>query len=338
MPITMRNREKKSEKILQRNRKIFMRIAGVVMPLSLFSLLKICLGAIGISWLSTYASAELLVSEICILLFMSSAIMLGLKCNSFMFSLGAVCALSPLIALNVCPDASSVMLLFMSSFFGCLLGLISGGARMITRLPVAQCSLCMCLIYEGTAFLFEQNGRYTVPDNNYFGGMRSFFICIVIFEIFFWLLMNKTVYGYNWRAVAINGKIAKAVQVDCEQNLFYTYILSGGLMGASGFMLFVREGESIGAGLNFVSVRILFFALLPLFIGRLLSKFIGGWAGNLFGAVCAAMIYSAGREIGFSENTNIVVCSAVLLVILIYLSNEKNFFFRIHTKKISEKI
>ena len=103
-------------------------------------------------------------------------------------------------------------------------------------------------------------------------------------------------------------------------------------MGAVGIMLYLREGESVSAALNFSSVRVLFFGLLPLFVGRLISRASGELSGEVIGSVCIAMIYSALAQLGLSESLRTVICGGGLLLLLIYISNEKRIFKKIHLR------
>lgn len=306
---------------------------GLSIPLILFVALRLCLYFLDVYWIAESQALTFFVSEVGILLFMSVALSLNLRCERFDFSLGAVAILSPLLALGIFSGAGIYAAVLTAAFFGGLLGLISGGVQMLTRLPPAFCSLGLCIIYEGLGYICSRAGErkyYFFGERD--GVVRFFIISVILLLVFLRFLMRKTLFGYNYRAISQDENICRRAGMGVELNKLFTYILSGALMGIVGIMIYMREGESMGASLNFSSVRVLFFGLLPLFVGRLLSRYLGEFAGDFFGAVSGAMIYSAMLAAGFSEDIGIVISAALLLLLLIYLSRGRRFFDRIHTK------
>lgn len=313
--------------------KIFKCAIGLSIPLALFIFLGICMYAGGIRWLWDSGSLTFFVSEVGILLFMSISLSLHLRCERFDFSLGAVIILAPLLALGVFSESHITIVVLAAAFFGGMLGLMSGSLEMLTSLPPAFCSLGLCIVYEGLGYICSRAGEHKY----FFVGesddiMRFFGVSILLILIFMWFLMRRTLFGYNYRAISQSEDIARRAGIGCELNKLLMGILSSALMGVVGVMIYMREGQNLEASLNFSSVRILFFGLLPLFVGKLLSHYLGEFAGNFFGAVCAAMIYSAMFASGISEDLGIVISAGALLLLLIYLSHRRKIFRRIHTK------
>ncbi len=307
---------------------------GFCIPLTLFAVLRLCLHFLGIYWLGDSQTLTFFVSEVGILLFMSVALSLNLRCERFDFSLGAVAILAPLLSLGIFSKAHITVAVLAAAFFGGLLGLISGGLQILTALPPAFCSLGLCIVYEGFGYICSragERGYYFFGERD--GIIRFFVVSVAMLLIFLRFLMRKTLFGYNYRAISQGEDICRKAGMGIELNKLFVYILSGALMGVVGIMIYMREGGSLKASLNFSSVRVLFFGLLPLFVGRLLSRYLGGFAGDFFGAVCSAMIYSAMFAVGFSEDLCIVISAVALLLLLIYLSRGRRFFRRIYTKE-----
>ena len=240
-----------------------LKILGLLVPIVTFAAIKLILSALDTPWLASGRSVLYFCAEITTLLFMSVALSLNLKCGSFDFSLGAVALLTPYLSLGVFPAADLLTLFVTAVFFGCLLGLISGCTQILTRLSPAFCSLCLCIIYEGLGYICSrgEETKYTLTGKTDDSLLRFFILSTVFLLVFLWFVMKKTVFGYNYRAVSCNEEIAREAGVDTEWNKLFLYIISGGLMGAVGIMLYLREGESVPAALNFSSVRVLFFGL-----------------------------------------------------------------------------
>lgn len=292
--------------------------------------------AFDINWLADDEGRLLLIAETAILLFMSEALSLGLRCSGFDFSLGAVAVLSPTLALCLPIGKSSTALVLLSLFFGCLLGLISGGVQVLTALPSAFCSLVICLIYEGISQI-----QWSVAGVQG-ASIPTASVALYIVSIFLLLcgravILNKTAFGYNLRAISKNPEICRYAGVNFKISALISHIVSGGVMGCAGAMLCMRQGELILSGLNFSSVRILFFGLLPLFAGRLFSRISGDGRGAVLGAVCSAVVYSVLSELGAVEDEIILICGGMLLILLIYISNEKKIFRRIRIRNIPKE-
>ncbi len=313
--------------------KILRCAAGLCIPLTLLVSIGILTHIFGIRWPGEDGSLMFFVSEVGILLFMSLSLSLNLRCGRFDFSLGAVAILAPLLTLGIFSDAGIATLILLSAFFGGLLGLMSGGVQMLMSLPPAFCSLGLCAVYEGLGYICSRAGErkyYFFDDTG--SKLRFFAVSVPLVLIFIRFLMRRTLFGYNYRAISQDVDVARRAGVRCELNTLIVDVLSGSLMGVAGAMIYMRNGQSLDASLNFTSVRILFFGLLPLFFGKLLARYLGEFAGDLFGAISGAMIYSAIYAVGFSDDFSIVISAMILLLLLIYLSNRQKIFRRINIK------
>lgn len=275
--------------------------------------------------------------ETVILLLMSAALSLELRCGGLDFSLGAVAVLSSSICAYIF-SGSYVISVLLSVFFGAAAGLLSGAVRVISRLSCALCSLCMCLIYEGLAFIARGGNKtyFAIGEVGYADALRLLSVGVML-TVILYIAVRKTAWGAGYRAMSKNRKTAELCGVDIRLCEIITHIISGGLMGGAGALLCIREGRLIEAGLSFSSVRILFFGLLPLLWGRLYSYLTGDAVGDLLGVICSAGLYCMLRSVtrgmdGVSaENITAIASGALLLIFLAFLSNRRSFFGKIRT-------
>ncbi|MBE6548267.1 MAG: hypothetical protein E7667_05250 [Ruminococcaceae bacterium] len=309
--------------------------AGILIPVVLYVCIRLIFRISGGEWLSDDTSRTELFFETCILFYMSIALSLNLRSGSFDFSLGALAAFSAYSAAVMARGGA--MWIMLAIFFGVILGIVSGGARILSGMTSAVSSLCFCLIFEGLLFVIScgQQVNVFLPMGKLFDNAPLFCLHATGALMLFYIFLRNTPFGYDYRAICASRRIACASGVDFATNKFIVYIVAGALMGVAGVMLCVKEGRSILPGLNFSSVRILFFALLPLFLGRLISRLTGELIGAFLGALCSAMIYSAMTQAGLSENFQVISVSAALLLLLIYMSNERKIFNKIQIKKLT---
>lgn len=278
------------------------------------------------------SGAEIFVREVGILLFLAASLSLSLDFNTFDFSLGAIAYLSPILTFGLFPSVSDVGLILTSLGFGCLLGLITGGICVLTHIPFAWISLCMCLVYEGLA-TFCHTQRYPA-SGEFLGSTIAFFVIFsLLMCIFLYVVFEKSVFGRVCLAISQKPKLCKAAGVSVTMHKLILNMISGGMMGILGVMLYINEGRLIASGQNFTSMRILFFGLLPLFFGKLMSYCCGNFVGRILGCVGGATVYASMKIMGADENLRVIISSIILIFLLIYLSNRQKIFKRILPKK-----
>lgn len=315
------------------NRKVIKCILGVLFLPVLYILLSLIMFFWGVKFSRT--GAEFFVCEVGILLVLSCAMSLSLDFNTFDFSLGAVACLSPILTLGLFPSACGLGLLFLSLLLGCLMGLAVGSICVLSHIPYAWISLCMCLVYEGIATFCYTEKQY---HGEFLGSTVGFFaVFFVLLSVLLYIVFEKSLFGRVCCAISQNPRLCKEEGVNVTLHKLILNTVSGGLMGILGVMLYINEGRLLPSGQNFTSLRILFFGLLPLFFGKLLSYCCGNFIGKILGCVGSGMIYASLKIMGADENLRVIISSIILLLLLIYLSNRRNIFKHILPKKHREK-
>ena len=308
-------------------------VMASLVPVILYFVSEVICRAFDIDFLGNGEGVLYFFAEVAILFFMSSALNVNLKLERYDFSLGAVCMLSSVLSVSICKGYADVTTMLVAIVIGAVLGLVSGGVFYLTRLPFAICSLCIALIYEGLSYVvFVTNGVVNAFRVDFFSDMILFFFAAtILLFLFLHIVFRKTPFGYNYKALMLSA--GKNININSTHITVICYVISGILMGVVGFMLCIREGAVPTVSLNFSSVRIMFYAFVPLFFGRFLSRLTDELFGSFIGAVCGAMLFSLLESLGAPAYMQIIISSVMLLVMLIYLSNERRILKRIMVKK-----
>ncbi len=309
-----------------------------ILPLLFAVILQgICM-ANGRTMITNMTSFKNFVVYTAIVMITTIALSTNLNSGRFDFSLGAMAALSSVIGAKVTymvlggGSGSALLMLLITVLVGAVLGLVSGLLYVALRIPPIITSLGVTLIYEGILFTITE-GRYVMKEvqnasmtaftNQWLYGAA---IIVVVLAACI-LLFDYTKFGYEYQALKQGQKVAVNTGIKEVPNAIACYVLCGGLMGLVGFLNAARNTTIDGNQLNFGSISIMFTAFLPMFIGSYIGRFINEKIGFLFAAVCMSMINSTfavfSNEV--SASMQAIINAVMLVVFLIYLSNEERF-------------
>lgn len=278
------------------------------------------------------------------------ALSINLNSGRFDFSLGSMAALSSVIGAKITysilsgGQGSAVVMLLITILVGAILGLLSGLLYIALRLPPIITSLGVTLIYEGILFTIT-SGRYVMkevqnPSMTAFTGHWIYAgIMIVLVLIICIFLFDDTRFGYEYNALKQGQKVAVNTGIKEIPNAIACYVFCGGLMGIVGFLNAARSTTINGGQLNFGSISIMFTAFLPMFIGSYIGRFVNEKVGYLFAALCMSMLNSTfavfSNEI--SASMQAIINAVLLVVFLIYLSNEHLLFTLLKKSAVDQK-
>ena len=278
-----------------------------------------------------------------IVMITTMALSINLNSGRFDFSLGSIMTLSSVIGARLTysllagGQGSAALMFVCTVAAGIVLGLVSGVIYVSLGIPPIITSLGVTLIYEGITFTITE-GRYLMEEvqNPSMAGCRNTWVysalimaAVLVFMIF---VFDHTRFGYNYRALKEGQKVAVDTGIREVPNAIGCYTICGALMGIVGFLYAVRTTNIDTSALNFGSIGIMFTAFLPMFIGGYISRFSNEKLGFLLAALCMSMLNStfAVFSNAIKASTQSIINAVLLVVFLIYLSNEHRFkaFFK----------
>ncbi len=270
-----------------------------------------------------------------IVMLTTMALSINLNSGRFDFSLGAMAILASVISSKVTyailggGTGSAAVMLLLNILIGAALGLCSGGLYVLLRIPPIITSLGVTLILEGITFTITE-GKYVMDEvrnasmSTFSGNWYYSAIVIVAILVLMIYLFDHTKFGYDYAALKNGQKVAVNTGVKEVPNALVCYAICGALMGAVGFLNAARSTSINGGSLNFGSISIMFTAFLPMFIGGYIGRFSNEKLGFLLAAVCMSLLNStfAAFSNEISASTQSIINAVLLVVFLIYLSNE----------------
>jgi simple sugar transport system permease protein len=183
-----------------------------------------------------------------------------------------------------------------------------------------------------TGYLLNRYGQHVgngvrttpIPDSSHIGGWHPFAtadgpiwtlsLLAVVLGVGFWVLLNKTRFGFDLRATGLSQTAAVASGVNVSRMVVYSMLISGGIAGLIWMPAFYGSAHSYGtsfqAGLGFTGIAV---ALL----GRNQA------AGIAFGAVLFAFLNAQANRLTIETDVSVSVVQitqgiTVLAVVIAY--------------------
>ncbi|MDR2828013.1 MAG: hypothetical protein LBV51_01165 [Acholeplasmatales bacterium] len=257
---------------------------------------------------------------------MAIALSINLFSGRFDFSLGAIMLLSSIVSAKICTTLNLpfMWVLLFSVLAGALAGAISGSAYVVFKLPPLVISLIMTLVFEGLGYIISSGKIVSTTNRGYDAGGALWILAIVFIVVIAILIVifNYTKFGYNYRSLMHGQKVSVATGVKEKSNAIMCYTISGALIGVCSFFSIMNSGGPMPTG-NFQSVGSVFVCFFAVFIGAYLSKWCEQNVSYFLGGLSYAIISQFFSKSNIPKVWMPVLSSVILLVFVIYLSNEQ---------------
>lgn len=279
---------------------------------------------------NTLLTAQIVLSDHVTTAILALAILVPLTAGHFDFAVGAYLALSMAIAAKMASSGMPVL-------YGCLVGVavttiagvISGFIIVKLRVNSFIATLGMSQIAIALALVVTQNQPIAVNLPYWFTTMTRGKLFGVDFDVYYlliiavimWYVLEHTPIGRSSFAAGGNPEAARLSGVPVDRLAWITMIISGGLAGVAGVLLFSKVGAySAEYGPNF-----LFAAFAAVFFGATQIK----GRPNVWGTLLALYVLAvavAGLQLTFFGNEYWItpLFNGIALVIAVSLSVRKH--------------
>lgn len=315
----------------------------LAIPVLTAAILGILCAANGKAMIGNRISFNFFMLYTAIVMLTTMALSINLNSGRFDFSLGAMAVLAAVLSSKIsCAilgggAGSAIVMLVLCIVIGAVLGLCSGGLYVLLGIPPIITSLGVTLILEGTTFTIT-GGKYVMDEvrnssmSAFSGNWYYSAIIIVLTLALIIYLFDHTRFGFDYSALKNGQKVAVNTGVKEVPNALICYAICGALMGVVGFLNAARSTSINGGSLNFGSISIMFTAFLPMFIGGYIGRFSNEKLGYLLAALCMSMLNStfAAFSNEISASAQSIINAVLLVVFLIYLSNEHKLASLLH--------
>lgn len=265
----------------------------------------------------------------------SYAMCCNVLCNRMDLSAGAVVMLSGMIGAKMVylHDIGLAPFALLVVGSGIVLGIISGIAYILMRVPAIVTALGVCMIYETFSNLTSISWVTAISGDT--TTLGRFPYCIIIFAVMavlFYLIFNNTKFGYNVRACASSQQIAKNGGVNTKKTAFLCYVVSAVFLGVAALLKISIQG-SIDTPMYMSSTNIIFNCLLGIYVGLALEQYCNLVIGIFVGNFVLNMLTSGLLSLGLSSSLQDTASGVFLLIIMIYTYNNQRILDFIRNRK-----
>lgn len=265
----------------------------------------------------------------------SYAMCCNVLCNRMDLSAGAVVMLASMLGAKMVYLYGIGLVPFALIVIGAGLGLgiISGLAYMMMRVPAIVTALGVCMIYETFSNLASISWVTAISGET--TTLGRFPYCVIIFGIMtvlFYIIFNYTKFGYNVRACASSQQIAKNGGVNTRRTAFLCYVVSAVFLGVAALLRISIQG-SIDTPMYMSSTNIIFNCLLGIYVGLALEQYCNLVIGIFVGNFVLNMLTSGLLSLGLSSSLQDTASGIFLLLIMIYTYNNQRILDFIQNRK-----
>ncbi len=205
---------------------------------------------------------------------------------------------------------------------GSVMGLINGIGIVYLKIEPLLMTLATMFIYRGIGLLLT--GGRPVPINSaifkiiFAEGkilqIPSPVIIMVVFLIFCWFLLSKTVFGYNVRAVGGNVEAARVAGINISITKMITYMFMGFMAAGAGFIISGRLAHGIPTIGETFALDTIAATILG---GTALAGGRGTVTGTIVGAMIMGVLNNGMTLLGAQYYTELIVKGLVICLAVV---------------------
>lgn len=309
-----------------KNRKVKDVLFTLVFPIAVFVLMEfLCFVLKGRHLLGSLLDIKTLVRNTGVSAIIAFALSFNLFCGRFDLSLGAQrlagTIIGGLIAMKL--GLSGLWFLFFSLLCGLFFGFITGMVFVLTRVPPMVLGVGIGLVWECVPYTVSQGkglNLFGVHGTEILTSTAFTIATMIIVAIFVSVIMNKTKFGYEMKAIQGSQLIARNSGINIFRHAVLCYTFAGGLVCIAGIIdasFQTQMSSTMGLTSNGVVVSNMF--------AMMLGGYIGEKSNQATGVIVASLtlnLFSYGLTLmELSEANTSVVNQTVFVIFLVFLAN-----------------
>lgn len=246
--------------------------------------------------------------------------------GSIDLSIGSILALSAVVTSLLVPEMG-IWAFIPAIAVGALCGLINGLLIAIGRVPSFITTMGTVTALRGIVLIITQGTPIPINHQqflNLFAG-RSFFnipnaaIFVLVIVILSFILMEKTPFGKELRAVGGGERVAELSGIKVNKVKILAYVFAGTMYGIAGLLQVSRvlaATATLGIGFELSVIAAVVVG------GTALSGGVGGIKGTILGALIIQVLSNGMNMIGFDAYYQNVV-TGVVLIMAVFISVDR---------------
>ena len=254
------------------------------------------------------------------------ALSFNLSSGRFDLSLGAQrlagTIIGGTIALNL--GLSGIWLMLFAIIFGAIFGLLTGIIFVTLRVPPMVLGIGMGLIWEVFPYVFTSGKGLILfgkPGVQILSNTYFIVGTVVIVGVIMTLLMNKTKFGYELRAIQGSQVVAQNSGIDIFKHTVLCYTFAGALVCVAG-VISTAYATNLSSSLGLASSGAVAANMFPMILGGYLGRRSNDSIGTIVAAITIRIFAYGLAQMEFSEANASVFSQLVFVGFLIFLANE----------------
>lgn len=219
-----------------------------------------------------------------------------------------------------------------------LLSLVKAVLNYLFNIPFNLLSIGLMLIIECfTYFLFDGKGTFVIGDVVAIARAPNCFIVLGVAFIAMMLVWKYARFAGHVRAIGSNRQIAQSVGINIKKTDFIA-IMVGSVFSGLSAVLYLTSMGNINAVLNMTSMTLCFDAMMPIFIGMSLQRYVSLPVAIVIGAFTMKMLGTGVLAVGIPSYMQTVITGIFLLLFLSVTLNQNRMFEYRESKKRAAQI
>lgn len=231
-------------------------VFGLILIIIVFSILS--------KTFLTWTNMFLVLRQVSIIGIMACGMTFVLISGNFDLSVGSLLSFSTVLCVNFVNTIGLIPALILTCIVGVLVGMVNGYLVGYLKLNSMIVTLGMMSVLLGSTYIISgglftelinpEKSPFTFIGRGFIGSIPFpvilYLICIIVFGV----LLNKTVFGRQLKAVGGNPKAAKFSGINDKRIVFTTFVISGLTCAIGGMIIGSRVAgaqNNMGAGYEF---------------------------------------------------------------------------------------
>jgi ribose transport system permease protein len=255
-------------------------------------------------------------------------------------SIGAQALLGSIIAVRLAGIfgmgiAGIITLAIAVSAVSCL---IKAALNYFLSVPYVLLTIGLMLVMECfTFFLFNGGGASIVGRQAWLGRNPYCFIVLIIAFLAIMVLWQNTRFAAHVRALGANRQIAINTGINPKKTAF-TAIMAGSFFGGLASVMYIMNSGKANPQLAMASMALCFDAMMPIFIGMTLQRYVPLPFAVIIGAFTMRMIGTGVLSLGIPSYMQQVVLGVFLILFMGMTLNQNKMFEAFDNRKRAAQI
>lgn len=249
-------------------------------------------------------------------------LMLNMNVGMINFSAGAMITFAGIIGGNLARLTGTGVfgVLLFCILITLALGAVTGVLYRLIRVPSMVLTIGTLMIWEAAPYTVFPNGANLPSSMTILAREPYIYILLAVMFLIFYILLNKTAFGYNLSAVGNNQAIANSVGLDSDKIKFLSFLFGSLFLGVGAVLHLSSMGELRNVT-TMSSMNVMMDGFMGVFMAMFLSRYCNISIAVIIGTFSMKMLSNGFIAMGFSSTARDVVQGLLLLALLTISAN-----------------